>query len=394
MKAEFDGTAEAAAAPRPYEGVVVHNMAKKINVVLGKNHPLTVKKTPKGQVFKKKSVFWKLPYWEILRVRHCINVMHVEKNVCESILGTLLKIKGKRKDGDGSRLDMLADQSKRKSEAEDDDKFIKARQSYNFSTKEATQFFTYLLSVKTPSSYSANIRSLVDVSSGKMKLGHMKSHDCHVMLTQILPVAIRNLMDKDIRNTLIDLCDFFNQLWQKVVNPKELDHMQDDIARILSNLEMFFPSSFFDVMVHITIHLLNEIKYCGPMFLCNMYPFKQFIGIIKWYYWNRNHPKASILQGYTTEEVVEFCTEYMKQRPIGLPLSRHEGRLKGKPVLAGTQMAAPGELAEKAHLTVLLNSPVLSAYAEEHLAEIYQSCLPMVPSSEVEMKEHTKKYAE
>ena len=105
--------------------------------------------------------------------------MHVEKNVCESILGTLLKIKGKRKDGDGSRLDMLDDQSQRKSEVEDDDKFIKARQIYNFSTKEATQFFTYLLSVKTPSSYCANIRSLVDVSSGKMKLGHMKSHDCH-----------------------------------------------------------------------------------------------------------------------------------------------------------------------------------------------------------------------
>ena len=84
----------------------------------------------------------------------------------------------------------------------------------------------------------------------------------------------------------------------------------------------------------------------------------------------------------------------MKQRPIGLPLSRHEGRLKGKPVLASTQMAAPGELAEKAHLMVLLNSPVLIAYAEEHLAEICQRFLPMVTSSEVEMKEHTKNYAE
>ena len=97
-----------------------------------------MKLTPKDKVFKKKSVFWKLPYWEILRVRHCIDIMHIEKNVCERILGTLLKIKGKRKDGDGSRLDMLADQSKRKSEAEDDDKIIKARQSYNFSRKEAT----------------------------------------------------------------------------------------------------------------------------------------------------------------------------------------------------------------------------------------------------------------
>ena len=57
-------------------------------------------------------------------------------------------------------------------------------------------------------------------------------------------------------------------------------------------------------------------------------------------------------------------------------------------------MAPPGELAEKAHLTVLLNSPVLIAYAEEHLVEIRSSFLPMVPSSDVKMKEDTKNYAE
>ena len=57
MKAEFDGTIEAGAGQRPYDREVVHNMAKKINVVLGKNHPLTVKQTPKGQVFEKKTVF-------------------------------------------------------------------------------------------------------------------------------------------------------------------------------------------------------------------------------------------------------------------------------------------------------------------------------------------------
>ena len=90
-------------------------------------------------------------------------------------------------------------------------------------------------------------------------------------------MAIKNLMDKYIRNTLIDLCDFFNQLWQKVVDPEELDHMQDDIARILSTLEMFFPLPFLDVMVYLTVHLVDEIKYCGPVFLRNMYPFEKFI---------------------------------------------------------------------------------------------------------------------
>ena len=112
-------------------------MAKKINVVLGKGHGPSSKLTPKEQVFKKKSVFWQLPFLEILSVHHCIDVMHVEKNVCEIILGTLLKIKSKPKDGDGARLDMLGDQPKRMNEAEDGDKFLHVRQSYNFTAKEA-----------------------------------------------------------------------------------------------------------------------------------------------------------------------------------------------------------------------------------------------------------------
>ncbi|CAM8936836.1 unnamed protein product [Rhodiola kirilowii] len=33
--------------------------------------------------------------------------MHVEKNICESLLGTLLNIPGKTKDGVKARLDML-----------------------------------------------------------------------------------------------------------------------------------------------------------------------------------------------------------------------------------------------------------------------------------------------
>ena len=36
MKAEFDGTTEAGVGPRPYDGEVVHNMAKKIMLCLAR----------------------------------------------------------------------------------------------------------------------------------------------------------------------------------------------------------------------------------------------------------------------------------------------------------------------------------------------------------------------
>ena len=39
-------------------------------------------------------------------VRHNLDVMHIEKNICESILGTLLDMAGKSKDSEKARMDM------------------------------------------------------------------------------------------------------------------------------------------------------------------------------------------------------------------------------------------------------------------------------------------------
>ena len=38
----------------------------------------------RAPMWKKKSIFWELPYWEVLDVRHVIDVMHLTKFfVCE-----------------------------------------------------------------------------------------------------------------------------------------------------------------------------------------------------------------------------------------------------------------------------------------------------------------------
>jgi hypothetical protein len=47
--------------------------------------------------------------------------------------------------------------------------------------------------------------------------------------------------------------------------------------------------------------------------------------------WNRAHPDGCIMEGYTIEEVVECCADYVKDgKWIGLPIPLHEGRLRGK----------------------------------------------------------------
>ena len=49
---------------------------------------------------------WNLPYWEKLKLRHNLDVMHIEKNICESLIGTILNIIGKTKDTVKARLDL------------------------------------------------------------------------------------------------------------------------------------------------------------------------------------------------------------------------------------------------------------------------------------------------
>ena len=53
--------------------------------------------------------------------------------------------------------------------------------------------------------------------------------------------------------------------------------------------------------------------------------------ILKGYVRNRYRPEGSIVEGYTTEECVEFCSSYLANvDAIGVPISRHEGRLQGE----------------------------------------------------------------
>ena len=67
----------------------------------------------------------------------------------------------------------------------------------------------------------------------------------------------------------------------------ELDELQAAVVETVCQLEMYFPPSFFDIMVHLIVHIVYEIKMCGPVFLRSMYLFERFMGILKNYVRNR-----------------------------------------------------------------------------------------------------------
>lgn len=58
------------------------------------------------KIWSRRVCLWDLEYWKNLKVRHNLDVMHIEKNICESLVGTILNIHGKTKDTVNARLDL------------------------------------------------------------------------------------------------------------------------------------------------------------------------------------------------------------------------------------------------------------------------------------------------
>ena len=80
--------------------------------------------------------------------------------------------------------------------------------------------FECLNSIKVPLGYSSNIKRLPNMK--EKKFAHAKSHDCHVLMTQLLPVALRGILPPNVRATIIKLCAFLNAISQKAIDPMSL----------------------------------------------------------------------------------------------------------------------------------------------------------------------------
>ncbi|KAL6133303.1 hypothetical protein ACLB2K_065540 [Fragaria x ananassa] len=169
------------------------------------NAPAPYKGPPENRpCWKKKSVFYDLDYWKFFPVRHNLDVMHIKKNCCDAILGTLLNIPGKTKDVVASRLDMVdmgIHTDLKPTAGVKRDKLPLA--SWNLFVDERKIVCNSFFHMKGPSRFSSNIRNLVSVND--LKLGNLKSHDCHIIMQLLLPVAIHSVLEKPVRYTIIRL---------------------------------------------------------------------------------------------------------------------------------------------------------------------------------------------
>jgi hypothetical protein len=160
--------------PLRRDGKLVFSMVKDLKVVYVKGSSCqSIPKDKDGHVamWKKKSIFWELPYWEIL------DVMHVMKNFCLNLLGHL-GVYGKSKDTIESRRDLKLMKQRDGLHPEKRGKrnnyLVPA--SYNLSKEQKKKMIGCLNSIKVPTGYSSNIQRII--SYKQKKFTKLKAHDC------------------------------------------------------------------------------------------------------------------------------------------------------------------------------------------------------------------------
>lgn len=90
-------------------------------------------------------------------------------------------------------------------------------------------------------------------------------------------------MQENTRRPIMCLSQDFRQICTKVVNPNEIPMLKEGVITTLCMLEMEMPPTFFDVMIHLVLHLVKELNLCGLVSTHWMYCIERMNKVVKGY---------------------------------------------------------------------------------------------------------------
>ena len=170
------------------------------------------------------------------------------------VIGTLLNIEGKTKDTLKSRIDLTHLGIRKDLQVQDEGKpWDMALAMYVFDKVKRKEFCKVLSRVRFLHGFASNPERRVRADGDKVQ--GLKTHDCHVLLQRILPVILRGLGRPDLYKAVAELGQFFRELCSRNITIYALERLRDKILTILCDLEKIYRPAFFDVMVHLAVHL-------------------------------------------------------------------------------------------------------------------------------------------
>ncbi|KAL0416717.1 UNVERIFIED_CONTAM: hypothetical protein Slati_3503600 [Sesamum latifolium] len=177
---------------------------------------------------------------------------------------------------------------------------------YTLTKDQKRKVCEWVKCLRFPDGYASNLSRCVDMT--ELRLHGMKSHDCHIFMQKLIPVAFWEMVPEHVWSALTEVSLMFQVLCSTTLDIRKVQELEDSVAVIMCNFEKVFPPAFFDSMEHLILHLPYETSVGGPVQYRWMYPFERFLHELK----NKVHVEASIVEAYIVEKIGWFTSHYFE----------------------------------------------------------------------------------
>ena len=113
---------------------------------------------------------------------------------------------------------------------------------FTMSPYEKNLFYEVLENVKFLEGYASNVSHYIHKNH---KFSRLKNHDYHVLMKQLIPLAIRGTLPGKFSSILMEFCSFFQGLCGKSLKVDELELFEGKVALILCEMETFSTIIFY-----------------------------------------------------------------------------------------------------------------------------------------------------
>ena len=111
----------------------------------------------------------------------------------------------------------------------------------------------------------------------KKKILKLKSHDYHIFMECLLPVAFHGFLPENVWLCLVELSYFYRKLCARQITKNDALALEQNIVVFVCKQEKIFPLGFFNPMQHLMVHLAEEVRLGGPIQYRWMYPIERYI---------------------------------------------------------------------------------------------------------------------
>ncbi|GJS72661.1 zinc finger, PHD-type containing protein [Tanacetum coccineum] len=248
---EFNGEIEDGDPPRKFDRDQIQAQLARLPTRVKGKHPsyggVKIKRNVLVELnWTKRSIFYELEYWSFLTLKHNLDIMHIEKNVLEAILNTLL-MNDKSKDTAKARQDLkkLGIRSGLWLGQTKNGKCSKPQAAYSFSPENRKKFCQFIKGVKLPDGFGSNFKH--KVTDNDTNITGLKSHDCHIMMQRLLPYGLQQYLPDEVAKPIIELCSFFKQICSATL-------MEDDMLKAQIKWSIFCAiSSSYILLLSLTL---------------------------------------------------------------------------------------------------------------------------------------------